>query len=240
MQHFTNWIKLRVSRIGSWFFTHWATRESSHLVAFIQHQKLYMKTTEITWDPGWFFFLRMIFCSSRMDLLLLLTDNCIGRENLIQYGIQLIQSWVLWQPWVFPTPPSWQTLSSNFVLRRLEALLSLRCFPPSPVCLVAPEFQFWSPCPCELPQALLSFSDSQPPLRCLSTQLSVAYNLGGALGNRPSDSTLIIVSLTEILASNSGCWHFNALKRDILLFWVCYLVFWWGFSSVYLIVNWFS
>ena len=28
------------------------------------------------------FFLRMIFCSSRMDLLLLLTDNCIGREKL--------------------------------------------------------------------------------------------------------------------------------------------------------------
>ena len=49
--------------------------------------------------------------------------------------------------------PPWQTLSSNFclapILRRLEALLNLRCFPPSPVCLVAPNSSFGlPPCPC--------------------------------------------------------------------------------------------
>ena len=88
------------------------------------------------------------------------------------------------------------------ILRRLEALLSLRCFPPSPVCLVAPNSSFGLPVPVELPQALLSFSDSQPPLRHLSTQLSAAYKFGRRLGVTDHQTHLIIVSLlTEILAS---------------------------------------
>ena len=145
----------------------------------------------------------------------------------------------------------WQTLSSNFclapILRRLEALLNLRCFPPSPVCLVAPNSSFGlPPCPCGT-----TISSAQL-LRLSATTLSSEHSAFCCLwtwevpwDNRLSDSPgYSFPSHWNLSLSNSGCFgnFLMSWKRYFVVLSILFSFLWFFFflSSVYLIVIGFS
>ena len=134
-----------------------------------------------------FFFLRMIFYSSRMDLLLLLADNSIGWLNPIWDSAASELGFFFWQPGVFPSCSFLADTELQFLsrphLKTAGSFAQFKVLSPSPVCLEAPNSSFGLPVPVELPQALLSFPDSQPPF-CLLSILSflLPVDLGDALG----------------------------------------------------------